>query len=163
MTCAPGSARRSSPRVRFAWRTSKPPEPSPSAPACTFTITSSPSATAPVKRGYAMQGRPFTSSRTSPSSRSLTAVTTPRRRLSTAGEVDQLERDGDHALEVGDSDPLVGRVHVGHPVGEVDARQAAGVEDVGIRAAAGVHRLWRGADALHRLEGELDERLVGTE
>ena len=51
ITCAPGAARDSSPRVRFACRTSKPPEPSPSSRACTFTSTSSPSATGPVSRG----------------------------------------------------------------------------------------------------------------
>ena len=51
ITCAPGSPGRSTPRVRFAYRTSKPPDPSPSSRAATLTSTSSPRATGPVRRG----------------------------------------------------------------------------------------------------------------
>ena len=68
MTWAPGSGVEPRPRVRFAYRTSKPPEPSPSSRACVLTSTSSPSATGPVRRGYAMQGSPSTSRRTRPGS-----------------------------------------------------------------------------------------------
>ena len=66
ITCAPGSASRSSPRVRFAWSTSNPPEPSPSSRAWTLTSTSSPSSTGPVSRGYATHGSPSTSIRARP-------------------------------------------------------------------------------------------------
>src|SRR5512132_2512093 len=101
---------------------SKPPEPSPSFLAWTFTSTSSPTPTGPVSRGYAIQASPSTSIRASPSSSSTTAVTVPRRRLSgirLAGHVYKGERDVDHPLEVGHGDVLVGRVDVGHAVGEV--------------------------------------------
>ena len=84
ITCAPSLGGRSSPRVRFAYSTSKPPEPSPSSRACTLTSTSSPSATGPVSRGYATHGTPSTSSRTSPSCRSTIAVTRPRLSVSIA-------------------------------------------------------------------------------
>ena len=57
---------RSRPRVRFTYSTSKPPDPSSSSRACVLTITSSPSATGPVSRGYATQGRPSTSTRERP-------------------------------------------------------------------------------------------------
>src|SRR5438094_7376758 len=112
---------------------SKPPDPRPSSWACVFTITSSPSATGPVNRGYATHATPSTSSRTSPSCRSSTAVTTPR--LSESG-IDQRQRYVDHRLEVRDGDPLVGRMDVHHPVREVQALQAALVEDVRVGGAA---------------------------
>ena len=53
-----------------------------------------------------------------------------------AGCIDEGERDVDHRVEIGRGDALVGRVDVGHPVREVDAGEAAGVEDVRVRAAA---------------------------
>src|SRR5207244_10188025 len=111
----------------------KPPEPSSSSRACTFTITSSPSATGPVSRGYAMHAVPSTSSRTRPSCRSSTAVTVPR--LSESG-IDQRQRHVDHRLEVRDGDSLVGRVNVRHPVREVQALQPAFIEHVRVRGAA---------------------------
>src|SRR6187551_2282459 len=117
-----------------------PPDPSPSSTAWTFTSTSSPSATGPVTPGYATQGRPSTSSRTSPSWRSVTPVTEPRRRLSTAGGLDELERDVEHRLEVGNGDVLGRGVHQHHPVGEVHARNATRVEHVRVGSAADVDR-----------------------
>src|SRR5215212_1781869 len=134
MTWAPSSARSSRPRVRFAYRTSKPPDPSPSARACTLTTTSSPTSTSPVVRGYATHGDPSTSRRTRSSSRSVTAVTRPR--LSESG-IEERQRHVDHRLEVGDGDVLGRRVDLGHSVREVDALEAALVEDVRIGCAAG--------------------------
>src|ERR671934_138051 len=111
-----------------------------------------------------MEGRPSTSSRTSPSSRSVMAVTLPRRRLSAmARELDELEGDAEHALQVGDCDALVGRVHLQHSVGEVDAAQAARVEDVCVRAAAGVDRARRQTRVLDRLPREPEGGFVGAE
>src|SRR6266542_6367503 len=110
---------------------SKPPDPSPSSRAWTLTTTSSPSSTGPVSRGYAMHGTPSTSKRTSSGIRSTTALTQPRRRLSAiARGVDQAERDLDHRLQIVDGDPLGRRVDVDHAVREVDALEAAFVEDV---------------------------------
>src|SRR5581483_9668010 len=101
--------------------------------ACTLTSTSSSSATGPVSGGYATHTTPSTSSRTSPSCRSRIAVTRPR--LSDSG-IDQRQRHVDHALEVVDRDPLVRRVDVDHAVREVDALEAALVEDVRVGRAA---------------------------
>src|SRR5438270_7457867 len=115
---------------------SKPPELSASARAWMFTITSSPSATGPVSRGYATHGAPSTSIRTSPSARDTTAVTRPRLSVSIAGDVDQLERDLDHPLEILDRDALVRRVDVLHPVRQVETGEPPLVEDVRVRGAA---------------------------
>ena len=52
------------------------------------------------------------------------------------GGVHERERDVDHRLEIGDRDVLVGRVDLGHPVREVDALEAALVEDVRVGGAA---------------------------
>src|SRR6478736_3411684 len=136
MTCAPGSAGKPSPRVKFTYSTSNPPEPSPRSRACVLTTTSSPSATGPVSCGYATQARPSTSTRASPSCRSCTAVTTPRRRLSGTRFLEERERDVHHRLEVGDRDVLVRAVDVRHPVREIDAGEAAQDEDVRVRPAA---------------------------
>ena len=51
--------------------------------------------------------------------------------------VEQRERDVEHALERGDRDPLGRLVVALGAVGEVHAREAAGLERVGVRAAAG--------------------------
>ncbi len=72
-TAASSRARRAPPggRARASGSrasTSKPPEPSPSSRACMLTSTSSPSATGPVRRGYATHGSPSTSRRTRPGS-----------------------------------------------------------------------------------------------
>ena len=67
----------------------------------------------------------------SPPARRFWPATRPR------GFVDQRQRDVDHPLEVGDGDPLGRRVDVDHPVREVDAREAALVEHVGVSGAAG--------------------------
>src|SRR5919109_4869664 len=162
MTCAPGSAGRSSPRVRLAKSTSKPPEPRPSSSAWTFTMTSSPSATGPVKRGYAMHARPSTSRRTRPSFRSPMLVTVPRRRLSTACGLDELERHSEHPVQVVHRDLLVGCVDVSHPVGEVHAGEAALVEDVRVRPAADFHGSRRETCAFERGEGQPYRGIVGT-
>src|SRR4029453_13172879 len=119
ITCAPSTAANPTPRVRFACSTSNPPDPSDSARAWSFTSTSSSTATGPVSRGYAMQGSPSTSRRTSPSCRSRIAVTRPR--LSPSG-IDQRKRDVDHRVDVGDRDVLVGGVDVRHPVRGVAPR-----------------------------------------
>src|SRR5690242_9188382 len=96
---------------------SKPPEPSSSSRAWTLTSTSSPSATGPVNDGYATHATPSTSRRTSASTRSRTAETRPRLRLSGIGRgVDERKRHLDHLVQVGDGDPLVGGVDVRHPV-----------------------------------------------
>src|SRR5918994_7272056 len=160
MTCAPCSGASSRPRVRFACSTPKPPLPSASSRACTFTSTSSWSATGPVNRGYAMQGTPSTSRRTSPSTRSTIAVTIPR--LSVSG-IDDRERDLDHRLEVVHGDVLVGRVDLRHPVGEVEALQAALVEDVRVGRAAGRLETDVVTGALERTQRELDDGIVSPE
>src|SRR6476620_718846 len=111
---------------------SKPPEPSSSSRACTFTSTSSPSSTGPVSDGYAMQAPPSTSQRTKSACRSTTRETCPR--LSESG-IDQRERHVDHRLEVGHGDVLVGGMDVGHPVREIHNLEPALVEDVRIGCA----------------------------
>ena len=70
--------------------------------------------------------------------------------------VDQREGDVDHPLEVVDRDLLVGRVDVRHPVREVDALEAALVEDVRVGGAPRerVRRLVAGA--LRASDGEPD-------
>src|SRR5262245_57051510 len=157
ITCAPSSPARPSPRVRFAWRTSKPPEPRPSSRAWTFTITSSPSSTSPVSRGYATQGTPSTSQRTSSGSRSTTAVTRPR--LSDSA-IEQRERDVHHRLDIGDGDVLIGRVDVRHRVRKRHTGDAALVEDIRVGAPSreGIRR--REAAAFERLRRERDGRVV---
>src|SRR3954469_16665881 len=83
-----------------------------------------------------MHGAPSTSSRARPSTRETPAVTPPRLRVSIAGDVEERERDLDHPLEVVDRDPLVRRVDVLHAVREIEAREAALVEDVRVGRAA---------------------------
>src|SRR4051812_36608901 len=95
-----------------------PPEPRPSARAWTFTRTSSPSATGPVRSAKTTHGTPSTSQ----CSGSKTLVTRPR--LSESG-IEQRERHVDHRVEVGDGDVLGRCVDVGHPVREVDALEPA--------------------------------------
>src|SRR5262249_33165444 len=136
ITCAPPGGASPMPRVRFACKTSNPPEPSPSSRACTFTTTSSPSATGPVSPGYATHGTPSTSHRTRPSCRSTIALTAPRRRLRGMRYLDERQRDVHHPLEILDGDSLVRGVDVDHPVREVEALQAALVEDVRVGPAA---------------------------
>src|SRR2546430_6616973 len=170
MTCAPRGAARSRPRVRLTWRTSKPPEPRPSSRPWTLTTTSSPSATAPVRAGKATHASPSTSQRTRPSCSSAIAVTVPRRRLSAiARDLHERERDVNHPLEVRDGDPLVGRVDVRHPVREVEALQAALIEDVRIGAAAAepvgrlkARPLQRGRGETHRLIVPLEAIASGS-
>src|SRR5690348_3229611 len=147
MTCAPASDGSSSPRVMLTYRTSNPPEPSSSARASTFTRTSSPSATGPVRRGYATHGTPSTSTRASPSARETTAVMRPRLTLSIARDVEKSERHFDHALEILDGDALVRRVNVLHAVREVEARKPAFVEDVCVGRAP-AERIARGVTGL---------------
>src|SRR5262245_30475133 len=150
----------------FAWRTSNPPEPSPSARACTFTSTSSPTSTRPVRRGYATHDSPSTSIRVSPSSSSTIAVTVPRRRLSgirLAGHVHEGERDVHHPLEVRDRDPFVGRVDVDHPVGEIDAGEPTLVEDVRIRAAPAQRERRLEPGALEARAGDPDRLVIALE
>src|SRR5437763_9420959 len=105
-----------------------------------------------------MQGSPSTSSRTSPSCRSTSAVTAPRRRLRGTRLLEERERDVDHPLQVGDGDVLVRSVDLGHPVREVQAGEPARVEDVRVRAAARervrglvTRALERGPGESHRL------------
>src|SRR5437868_13283466 len=52
------------------------------------------------------------------------------------GDLDERERDLDHAVEIGDRDVLVRRVDVGHAVREVYAAQAALVERVRVCGAS---------------------------
>src|SRR3954469_1252216 len=133
ITCAPGSGSRPRPRVRFTCTMSKPPLPSSSSRAWTFTTTSSPTSTGPVTREYAIQGTPSPWSRTSSGCGSTMAVTVPR--LSESG-IDQRQRHVDHRLEIVHRDPLVGAVDVDHSVSEIEALEAALVEDVRVRGAA---------------------------
>src|SRR6266566_4429752 len=165
MTCAPRGAARSRPRVRLTWRTSKPPEPRRSSRPWTLTTTSSPSATAPVRAGKATHASPSTSQRTRPSCSSAIAVTVPRRRLSAIAR----DLHVNHPLEVRDRDPLVGRVDVRHPVREVEALQAALIEDVRIGAAAAepvgrlkARPLQRGRGETHRLVVSLEAIASGA-
>src|SRR4029079_12003065 len=159
-TCAPGSAGRSRPRVRFTYSTSKPPDPSPSSRACVFTITSSPSSTGPVSRRYATQGRPSTSTRESPSTLSTTEVTHPGLSVSISSDVDEGERHLDHALEVLDGDPLVGGVDVLHPVREIEAGEAALVEDIRIGRAAAQRERRRVPAPLESALRDADDRVL---
>src|SRR5438067_5121711 len=144
---------------------SKPPEPSASARAWTFTRTSSPSATGPVSRGYATHGSPSTSIRAKPSCRSTTAVTRPRRRLSIqrARDVHEPERDIDHPLEVVDGDPLIRSVDVLHAVREVETAQAALVEDVRVRCASAEAVTRRKAAPLERGVRDSHDLVLGLE
>ena len=82
-------------------------------------------------------------------------------RRSSSGGVEQREGHIDHGLQVGDGDVLVGRVDVRHPVRQVDALEAAIVEDVGVGGAS--RELVRDgmAAALERRGGERD-RAVGA-
>src|ERR671934_86098 len=74
--------------------------------------------------------------RASPSARETTAVTRPRLSVSIAGDVDERERDLDHALEIVDGDAFVGGVDVLHPVRQVETGEPALVEDVRVRGTA---------------------------
>src|SRR5207244_12363684 len=80
-----------------------------------------------------------------------------------ARDFHECEGDVDHALETRDRDPLVGRVDVGHPVGEVQTAETALVEYVRIGGAAGeaVARLVIGA--LERGGGEPDHVVTAAE
>src|SRR6476661_5868304 len=129
---------------------SKPPVPSSNSRACVLTITSSPSATGPVRLGYATQRTPSTSIRERPSTRSTTAVTRPRLSVSIASGRDEREGHFDHPLEICDGDAFVGRVDVLHAVRQIEAREASLVEDVRIRRAA--------AQPVRRLVAALLER-----
>src|SRR6478672_1775793 len=131
---------------------SKPPVPSSSSRARVLTITSSPSATGPVSRGYATHGRPSTSSRDRPSTRSTTAVIRPRLSVSISSGIDQRKRYFHHPLEVCHGDALVGRVNVLHAVRQVETRQSPLVEDVRVGCAA--------AEPVRRLVAALFERRV---
>src|SRR5262245_10130625 len=163
ITCASGSTVSSSPRVRFAYRTSKPPLPSSSSRAWTLTITSSPSATGPVSRGYATHGVPSTSMRASPSTRSTIAETRPRLSVSIARYVHERERDLDHPLEVADRDPLVRGVDVLHAVREVEARETALVEHVRVSGTAAEPVVRLVAAALERSMRIADDLVVTLE
>src|SRR4051794_15206974 len=110
-----------------------------------------------------MQGRPSTSSRTSPSWRSVTAVTEPRRRLSIPCRVDELEGDIEHRLEVGNGDVLGRGVDLHHPVGEVDTGNAARVEDVRVGPAADVDRTRLESGALDSSRGKCEHGVVRLE
>src|SRR5919109_2792407 len=126
-------------------------------------MTSSPSATGPVSLGYATQGEPSTSSRARPSARATTAVTRPRLSVSITSDVDEGERHLHHALEILDGDPFVGCVDVEHAVGEVEAGEAALVEDVRVGGAAAQPVAGRVAAALERDVRDANDRIVGLE
>src|SRR5215212_1015789 len=132
----------SSPRVRFTWTTSKPPEPSLRSRAWALTITSSPSWHGPTRVVSAWAGRTSPSTSTSIRCQGAGAsalVTTPRRSLSIGllhGGVEEGERDVEHPVERLDADALVGLVRVLGAVREVQAREAGGNQRVRIRAAA---------------------------
>src|SRR5919109_4405004 len=101
-----------------------------------------------------MHGTPSTSIRASPSCRSSTAVTAPRRRLSGTRLLEQGQGDVDHALQVGDGDVLLRCVDLGHAVREVEAGEPADVEDVRVGAAAGQRIRGFAPDAPKRRVGE---------
>src|SRR5205823_10880712 len=75
----------------------------------------------------------------SPQRSSVTASSRPCQTVSAASgctrTLDERDGDVDHRLEVGDRDPLVGGVDVGHPVGEVHAAETALVERVRVGGA----------------------------
>src|SRR5438874_9954506 len=110
-----------------------------------------------------MQATPSTSNRTSPSCRSSTAVTAPRRRLSGTRLLDERERDVDHRLEVGDGDVLLRAVDLRHSVREVQTGQTAHVEDVRVRAASGEGKARLAARALERGPREANRLVVAAE
>src|SRR6266545_2948310 len=107
-----------------------------------------------------MHGTPSTSIRASPSARETTAVMCPRLSVSIASDVDQRERDLDHALEIVDRDAFVGRVDVLHPVRKVEAGKAALVEDVRIGGSAAQPVAWRVAGPLERRMRDSHDRVV---
>src|SRR5919201_6260001 len=127
-------------------------------------MTSSPSATGPVRSGYATQASPSTSQRTRPACRSTIAVTVPRRRLSgIPGDLHEGDGHVDHPLEIGDGDPLVRRVDVGHAICEVETLQASLVEDVRVGPATAERIVRLEAAALQRGHGEPDGLVVALE
>src|SRR5438128_824363 len=77
--------------------------------------------------------------------------------------LDEREGDVDHALEVLDRDALVRGVDVGHPVREVDAAQAAVVEDVRVGGATGERVAHGPAAAGERVGGEPDDVVAPRE
>src|SRR5919199_3171648 len=110
-----------------------------------------------------MQGAPSTAQRTSPSCRSVIAVTMPRRRLSAiARDLDERQRHVHHPFEVLDRDALVGRVDVDHPVREIDALETALIEDVRVGAAATQAVAGLEARARERSRGESNGFLVAA-
>src|SRR5918992_6141783 len=90
-------------------------------------------------------------------------VTVPRRRLSTPGDLDELERDAQHRVQVGYGDFLFGRMHVRHAVCEVDAGQPARVEDIRVRPTPDLHRSRSEPGPLERGDGESEGGIVGAE
>src|SRR5207248_9788114 len=104
---------------------------------------------------------------TSPARSSWIAVTRARLRLSgiagLPGDLAPGQRHINHRLEIRDCDALVRRVDVGHPVREVHTLQAALVEDVRVRAAAGEDVARRPPRALERARGDPDGQVVSPE
>src|SRR5947207_348067 len=101
--------------------------------------------------------------RASPSTRATTAVTRPRLSVSILRDVDQRERDLDHALEVVDGDAFVRRVDVLHPVREIETGEPALVEDVGVGGTTTEAVTGREARTLERSVGDPDDLVVALE
>src|SRR5437667_2762076 len=101
--------------------------------------------------------------RARPSTRDTTAVTRPRLSVSISGDIDERERDLDHALEVVDGDAFVRRVDVLHAVREIQAGETALVEYVGIGGAAAEAVTRREAGSLERRMGDPDDGVVTLE
>src|SRR5436190_10125952 len=91
------------------------------------------------------------------------AVTRPRLSVSMLRDVDQRERDLDHALEVVDGDALVRRVDVLHPVREIETGEPTLVEDVGVGGTTTEAVAGREASTLERGVGDPDDLVVALE
>src|SRR5581483_1026558 len=94
----------------------------------------------------------------SPQRSSVTAIRLPLQATSEesgcTGDVDERERDLDHAVEIGDRDVLVRRVDVRHAVRKVDTAQAALVERVRVGGASRQGVAHRVPGALERFRSE---------
>src|SRR5262249_14780134 len=166
----------SSPLVRLAWTTSKPPEPSPRSSPSVLTITSSPSRTGPTSASSAQTGRSSPATLTASGSvptttplRSFSNAASPplaRRRFATPPPPRlgrrrpgrRLDRRLAHSQHLHDRSPgdqlLRGVVRLG-AVREQHGLVAGGEQGVCVAAAAGRNQLRLAARALQRLGGDL--------
>ena len=124
---------RSSPRLRLACTTSNPPDPSPRSRASTFTITSSPSCTSPIRPWSTQAGLSSSSIRTIKGS---AALTTPLRSFSISGQPDRGFAYPQHLNDGLLGDHLLRGVIGLRPVGEEHRLIAGRHQGVGVAPAA---------------------------